>query len=254
MSVPDDTERTDPQSSEEQRDRGDTAVVLECTIPASDVAFEGVLEAFPDVVVEAERLVPTNHSPLPYLWTDDGCDERFREVLVSEPAVDRVWKIATFSEGALYRLRWNEGRGRFLDWLADSHESMAVLEASATDGEWTIKFRFPDRSALSDFRSFYQSNGIDVQILRLYDLTQPKLGQYNVTEKQREALVRALEMGHFDIPREATQTEVAESLGITAKSVSERLRRGQVNLISNSLNIGGPTGVGIDGEDDHRDM
>jgi hypothetical protein len=143
---------------------------------------------------------------------------------------------------------------RLLEWLADSHESLALLEASATDGEWTMKFRFPDRSALGDFRSFYRSNDIDVRIHRLYDLTQPKLGRYNVTEKQREALIRALEMGHFDIPREATQADVGEALGITANSVSERLRRGQTNLINDSLTVGQPIGVGLDEQVDRTHM
>ncbi|WP_372910728.1 helix-turn-helix domain-containing protein [Salinigranum sp.] len=254
MSVPDDSERTSPPSDEEQRDPHDSMVVLECAIPASDVALETLLGTFPDVVVETERLVPTNHSPLPYLWTDDRCGQEFYEALVAEPSVDRAWRVATFSEGALYRLEWREDRVRLLEWLADSHESLALLEASATDGEWTMKFRFPDRSALGDFRSFYRSNDIDVRIHRLYDLTQPKLGQYNVTEKQREALIRALEMGHFDIPREATQADVGEALGITAKSVSERLRRGQTNLINNSLTVGQPTGIGLDEKVDRKHM
>jgi hypothetical protein len=65
-------------------------VVLECTIPASDVALESLLGTFPDVVVETERLVPTNHSPLPYLWTDDRCGQEFYEALASKPSVDRA--------------------------------------------------------------------------------------------------------------------------------------------------------------------
>jgi hypothetical protein len=59
---------------------------------------------------------------------------------------------------------------------------------------------------------------------------------------------------HFDVPREATQADVGEALGITAKSVSERLRRGQTNLINNSLTVGQPTGVGLDEKVDRKHM
>ena len=79
-------------------------------------------------------------------------------------------------------------------------------------------------------------------------MSEPKLGQYNVSEKQREALVLALEMGYFEIPREATLEAVAERLDISTKAASERLRRGQTNLLNDTLTVGDPTGVGVGDE------
>lgn len=46
-----------------------------------------------------------------------------------------------------------------------------------------------------------------------------------LTDRQDEALRIAYEWGHFDIPRRASLEDVAEELGITPSSVSERLRR-----------------------------
>ena len=76
-------------------------------------------------------------------------------------------------------------------------------------------------------------------------MTEPKMGQFNLSEKQRETLVTALEMGYFKIPRESTLDEIAKTLDISTNSTSERLRRAQTNLVSNTVTIGQPAGIGI---------
>jgi predicted DNA binding protein len=42
-------------------------------------------------------------------------------------------------------------------------------------------------------------------------------------------------MGYFDLPREASMAAVAEELGITPQSLSDRLRRAQHTLIGDTL-------------------
>jgi hypothetical protein len=202
-------------------------VVYEIAFSAAEIGLERALGEFPEVLVESERSVPTTHEPMPYLWTNDGKRPEFRRVIADDPTVDRVEKAATFDGGALYRVDWQRTGDGLLDRIANTDEEVVFLEATGHDEEWTLKFRFPSRARLADFREFCWKHGVDVRVIRLYDLVKPKMGQYSTIEKQREALIRALEMGHFEIPREATLEEVAESLGITAKSVSERLRPGR---------------------------
>ena len=251
MSARDDNDADpgDRRSREEDSTAEDEPMVIfEFSIPAEAFLLEVALREFPDVVVEYERLVPTNHSPLPYLWTTGGSSPAFEDAMEDDPMVESVATAATFDQGALYRIDWTEADGELLHWVSTTHEEIALLQAQGHDGEWILKLRFPSRAMLSGFHAFYEAEGIDVDVLRLYDLTEPKIGQYDITEKQREALVAALEMGHFDVPRSATLTEVADALGISPKATSERLRRGQTNLISNALTIGRPTGVGIGGQ------
>lgn len=222
-------------------------VIFEFVVPAEQFVLAEVLAAFPTITLEFERLVPTDTQPLPYLWTMEGESPVFEATLTDAPKVDTVEKVGSFEEGALYQVEWLLDGDGLLQWIAD-RSGVALLQTEGEGSEWRLKLRFRSRAVLADFRQFYAERDIDFQVVRVYDLMDPKLGQYNVSEKQRTALLRALEMGLFEVPRGTTLEDVAAELGISPKALSERLRRGQTNLISNSLVIGNPTGVGIDGE------
>lgn len=59
--------------------------------------------------------------------------------------------------------------------------------------------------------------------------------QWDLTEPQTEALLAALEAGYFEVPKESTADEVAETLSISKSAFLERLRRGQSALVSQAL-------------------
>lgn len=46
-----------------------------------------------------------------------------------------------------------------------------------------------------------------------------------LTDRQRELLLAAVDLGYYDVPREATLTEVAERVGIAKSTCSETLQR-----------------------------
>jgi len=247
-------DRRDRPPDAERTDEGDTTVILEIAVPTEAFLFEEALRKFPGVVVELEMVVPTCHRFAPFFWASDGETTAFRDAVETDPKMERVRQVETFDEGALYQAEWRTDDG-LLDWCANSSDSVILLQAEGQADEWILKFRFPSREALGEFRSFYEERDVSVRLVRLYDLAEPKMGQYNVTDKQRETLVEALRMGYFEIPRRASLGDVAESLGISPNSASERLRRGNKNLVSNTLTIGYPTGIGLDdrrGESDER--
>lgn len=225
---------------------GDESMVLfEFAVRAEDFLLERALREHPDVIVELEQLVPTNHSPLPYLWATDGQAPAFEDAVAADPNVDRVRTVATFDQGGLYRTTWDTDADGLFTQLATAYEETAVLQAQGRDDEWLLKIRLPSHGVLADLRAYLDDHDTPIRVVRLYDLADPKMGQYNITEKQRAALLRALEEGYFEVPREATLADVADTLGISPKATSERLRRGQINLVSNTLTIGQPTGVGL---------
>jgi predicted DNA binding protein len=49
----------------------------------------------------------------------------------------------------------------------------------------------------------------------------------SIPPRQREVLNTALEYGYFNIPREATLTEIADEMGITKTTASNHLRKGE---------------------------
>jgi predicted DNA binding protein len=53
-----------------------------------------------------------------------------------------------------------------------------------------------------------------------------------LTEKQREVIQTAFEMGFYDWPREATGEDVAEELGIASATFSEQIHAAERKLFT----------------------
>lgn len=238
-------ESDDPAPGLLRADGGSTNVVFEFSVPADAVVLGETLPKFPGLTVELEQLVPTRHSPMPFLWTSSAEGlSAFGEAAAEDPSVEEITRLSTLEEGVLYQVRWAAADEGLLGRLSSGDE--AILQARGRGDEWTLKIRVNSREELADFRAFCGRRDIPFHVIRIYDLTKPKIGEYDVSEKQRAALLTALELGYFNIPRDASLREVADSLGISPRAASERLRRGHTNLVSNTLTVGQPTGVGID--------
>lgn len=134
--------------------------------------------------------------------------------------------------------------------LGDEIEDLSKLRALAT-GEsiverirvtptgWVQTGRFADGAALDDFREFWQRNS-EFTLLRLTREERGEESGDGLTDRQRDGLRTAYEMGYFEIPRTATLDEVAVELGITASSLSERLRRAQTHLVETTVDSARP--------------
>ncbi|MFB6178978.1 MAG: helix-turn-helix domain-containing protein [Halorientalis sp.] len=101
------------------------------------------------------------------------------------------------------------------------------------DGVYVTAY-LADREELIKTREFLLEQDLDMEVVRLQDATEsdPEGG---LTDEQFEALVTAYKMGYFDVPKGATQADVADALGISPPSLSERLKRAQQSLIEQHL-------------------
>lgn len=243
--MPSDTSDTSERSAREDHasTRTATKLIIELTIPADAFLLAETLREYPDRIVEFEQLVPTHEQILPYLWATGGGDSGFEAALAADSTVARCRPVAELDDGALYEIEWADDENGLLDWIRD--RGATLLQSEGEDGEWILKLRVESRDALRDLQEFCDERDVAFDLIRLYELRDPKIGQFNVTEKQREILIVALDMGFFEIPRAATLAEVADAVGISKRAASERLRRGHTNLVSNTLTIGQPTGIGL---------
>ncbi|SDK01474.1 Predicted DNA binding protein, contains HTH domain [Halovenus aranensis] len=75
---------------------------------------------------------------------------------------------------------------------------------------------------------------VGVKLRRAYQLqseSEPSLTQqWDITPKQEACIQAALEVGYFDVPREATAQEVADHLDISKSAFLERLHRAERTL------------------------
>jgi len=111
----------------------------------------------------------------------------------------------------------------------------AIIERiEVTPGGWTQTGWFADRATFDEFRTFWQRNS-GFRLRRLTRDGTPEPPGDGLTDRQDEALRTAYEMGYFDIPRGASLEDVAAELGVSASSVSERLRRAQTRLVEETV-------------------
>lgn len=99
---------------------------------------------------------------------------------------------------------------------------------------WIQTGWFAEKAVLDEFRAYWQRNG-KFTLRRLTHASETEGAGDGLTDRQREALRTAYEMGYFEIPRTAELNDVAAKLGITASSLSERLRRAQTHLVETTV-------------------
>lgn len=219
-------------------------VVVEFGVPADQFLLRDTLPAFPEVIVEGEWLVPTDNGVCPYLWVTGAPLEEFERRGRADPTVDELELQARLDGGGLFSVDWAPLEGTFARRVIET--AGVVLEFEGSAERWNVKMRFEDRSETSELSAASDVHDVPLRVERIHDVTAPKIGQYNVTHKQREMLVLALERGYFEMPRQVTMAELADELDISTGAASERFRRGLTNLVSNSLTIGRSAGLGVE--------
>lgn len=105
------------------------------------------------------------------------------------------------------------------------------LVDTTTDGI-QIETYLPDRGHLADLVTRLKdvSNCLRLRQLKRIDTAEVErsrntatLDLFEVTDKQREAVTKAVAAGYYSRPREATLEEIAEGLDITRSALSQRL-------------------------------
>ena len=219
-------------------DGNGSALVAEVEMPAEVVGLARAITAVPEMSIEAEQLIPTREHPLPYLWCYNDEYERFEAAVAEDPTVRKFRCEADLADGRLYHVDWNLVECALLEWIATDPVSVVRGETDAESTEWLFGFRFESREGLTRFQRLCTERDITFHLIRLYHLSGVKQGQFPITEKQREAILTALDLGYFEVPRRADLEAVAERLGISSGAASERLRRGQASLFNEVLRVG----------------
>ncbi|WP_227374051.1 helix-turn-helix domain-containing protein [Haladaptatus halobius] len=110
-----------------------------------------------------------------------------------------------------------------------------ALIANAMDDEWRFRVRFADRKRLADVYESCRDADLSADVRTINELETPRSGSQRLTPRQYQTLRSAAERGYYDVPREATTEDLADELGISHQTVSERLRRGHRNLVERIL-------------------
>ncbi|SER79465.1 helix-turn-helix domain-containing protein [Natrinema salaciae] len=202
----------------------------------------GVARAAPEATILLE--LQFNHGDRPlFMITVTGGSQTAVEAALTDAVDVEEWALigeadSTRRYQAVPALSLAEQLGDYIDDLAGL-EALATVDAAIErievnrDG-WRQSGWFADRAAFTEFSTFWQRNaGFRLRRLTRDGASEPP-GD-GLSDRQREALRTAYEMGYFDIPRRTSLNAIAAELDISASSVSERLRRAHLQLIEETV-------------------
>ncbi|WP_226479046.1 helix-turn-helix domain-containing protein [Natrinema amylolyticum] len=162
--------------------------------------------------------------------------ESVETALTDDDTVQTFSLLEEQDDRHLYSVTLSERGEAHLTYPTAAEYDIGYHEITVTK-DTKIRARVPTRAALFAYRDVCREKDIPFRIQRIFRESDPSETEdrYGITARQREALQIALEEGYFDVPRGTTLSAVAAKLDISDQALSARLRRGQANLLRNTM-------------------
>lgn len=168
--------------------------------------------------------------------SDGAVAEEFELPAGASPADESVEAVASFGSHDVFRFRREPGAACVCEVVEQSVGPVA--DVRAREGTLHLSFYAEDladvRGAVSALEEAF--GGVRVrQLTRAAtdDCSYPVIVDRNrLTERQREVLRTAHELGYFDYPKGANAGEVADELGIASSTLREHLAVAQGKLLA----------------------
>lgn len=205
------------------------------------------LSAVPDMAARLEDVRPDSDEAWRVIFWASGDDfETYEAAMTDDPAVADWERLTALPDRRLYRVTLGEETRQQMLHSIVVERDITIIDLTLTADRLEMLARFPSREALAALREACSERGIAFRLAQLYDEEAVANDggvetRYGVTHPQREALLAALEAGYFDVPRGAKMAEIADDLGVSTTALSRRLRRGQRNLLRNTLELAADT-------------
>ncbi|MDG5757907.1 bacterio-opsin activator domain-containing protein [Natronococcus sp. A-GB1] len=216
------------------------SIVAEFSVRSDDFALCHSLTEAPHMIVEIEQVVATmENKVMPYFWVSGGDHAEFEEALQNDGSVTGVARIDRADDAILYRAEWTKNVETIV--YAYVELGATIMDAVGRDRYWELRMRFDDREALSQFEDYCKENRISFELNQLQEQEQPMASaQYDLTTKQRETLVTALEEGYYEVPQRISMSELADDMGVSQQALSKRFHAAHRNLITSTLTFTHP--------------
>ncbi|MCU4744231.1 bacterio-opsin activator domain-containing protein [Natronoglomus mannanivorans] len=210
------------------------AIEASFTTTSDDFPLAEVFSKFPAGKIELDRVVPTNDFISPYFWLEGADEVEINMEGIEHPGISDLHVVDDVGGEVLVRIDWDFEYESVLSAVLET--DIELRSAVGKEDKWTFEVRAEDQEGISDFHDYCQDNHIPMELTQLHALS-PLHSQkeYDLTDTQREALTLLYARGYFDSPREATQEEVADELGITRQALASRLQRGMRRLIASTV-------------------
>lgn len=211
----------------------------EFRLSSSSLPLIGLAASIPNARIKLDEIVGIDHSVL-LCWVEAESYDTVEAALDTEASIAAWTLLEAATERQLYRLRMAEPTE--VQVAIDEEfikRGTTPIHATITGDGWLMRARFPDRTTLTEYREACHQQGMSFTLEGLYQPTADRedegLTLAGLTPKQREALLLAHEEGYYDLPRGIELTDLSDRLGITRRSLSDRLRRAERELVATAV-------------------
>lgn len=213
----------------------DTVVELEFEVTDSGLVFVRVAEQLACELTITGYVESESGTWSVYLTVEGAAPTAVRDVAIDDPDVDQVRVIAAEDDAGVLEFAM---KGPALN---DITEHGAILTSGYVDGgRGRFRIEAPQtadiRRLSTRLRTEYPDSTLVAQ--REFDRPAQKAGEIRqsiddrLTERQREALLRAYHAGYFDWPRQSTAGDVAASMDIAETTFHYHLRNALETLLT----------------------
>ncbi|MDZ7700818.1 MAG: helix-turn-helix domain-containing protein [Halobacteriales archaeon] len=210
------------------------AVIVDLALPSKQFQLGQILSMVEQEHIQLETMVPLGNRSVPFFRLTETARKSFEEHVQGHDAVEDVRLVNEHDGEVLYALTWDVSGDTFMRGIQKIGGHL--LDGSGGSDTWGFELRFPTHQALSEFQEYCHEYDVPIDIKRIFNPTRPEAGPwYGLTQPQRSMLIESVENGYYDLPRGTTTQELAEDFGISDQAVTERLRRGISNLVTNTL-------------------
>ncbi|GAB7020884.1 helix-turn-helix domain-containing protein [Halostagnicola bangensis] len=205
-------------------------LTAEFRLLSEEMELVDVVRAVPDCTLIIEHDEQTVSGPVVrVIRVTCGSFDAFEAALEDAANVEGFTLISDVDQVRSYHVVMDGPFEKEVDELT-LNKTLIERQRVGPDGYY-LKHQFANREELAAYRDSCVSMGVEFRLDRLYEADKNTGWVPGVSEKQREALLAAYELGYFDVPRRAPLEEVATSLEISRSALAERLHRGQAHLI-----------------------
>ncbi|MFB6298635.1 MAG: helix-turn-helix domain-containing protein [Halobacteriales archaeon] len=116
-------------------------------------------------------------------------------------------------------------------------ELMGTCEPEVTDDGVTMSL-VGSQEAIAGTIDEYEREGVSPDLRKLGEYQGRQQPLDRLTDRQREVIQTAFEMGYYEVPRSVSTEDIAAELDVDSSTVAEHLQRAERNLLSHHLSSG----------------
>lgn len=205
-------------------------MLMEITVPLGVLGITDDQHLPEGTSLEFERIASVSGCGSPSLVVSGADVTAVVRSIQGRSTVEDVEVVSENGDKTVVRLRWDGAVPDILERVRENDGT--VLSGVAQNGVWTFELRFTNQASGSRFYTQYDDPDNPLTVRRV----NPQRNGHRIpldrlTPEQRDALSRAAKRGYFEVPRRTTLQELAGQLDISDTAVSQRLRRGIMNLL-----------------------